>query len=165
MLPSLSDQHDVTFRLCYRLYARGEVHQDSEPYEVGDVVTANFSNAAGTKSFKGRVVERTLRYWLVEALEPAWGDDVGRIFRIHSSIAPGFSSTNSIAPDARPRNVAGNSYAYGEEGERTVVPVDPTTADLFVLGQTRYESLDAARRDAHLIDVLGHDVVVAMTSE
>ncbi len=164
-----SERSDSKFRLCYRVGSAGDIRYDTERHRIGDIVTARFSNTSGAKTFRGKIVGRTdVRYWLVEALEPVWGNDIGRVFQIYSRVATQHSPENGIVADDNAPSTEG-SIAYlttsDEDGKRTANPVDASTLALFVRGSKRYPSLAAARHELSLLGLPDHAVIVAVAND
>ena len=72
---------------------------EDEPFAVGDVVRARFTNSGYIREFTGRIVGKTKNYWKVEAIISPYaseGEQPGRVFHVFTAAAKQYSANNRI---------------------------------------------------------------------
>lgn len=114
-------------RYASRLTEATETGRAVEPVDVGDTVTARFTNAGRQRSFTGIVRGRTVNYWKVEALtSPYPGEQPGRVFHIPCAGQRGHSPNNCIvveaAPEPQPEPAAASAPAFALESPAPAQP-------------------------------------------
>ena len=67
-----------------------------EPYQVGDVVVARFTNSGRVLEITGEIVDRTLNAWKVYAPSPYPNDDRVQAWPIPCAGRPRYSPNNSV---------------------------------------------------------------------
>lgn len=81
-----------------RLEDAAEIGSHFEGVNVGDLVTAHFTNNGHYHRFKGQIVRRTVNDWKVLCLESFRGEDsdIGHVFTIAAYPSKKFSANNRV---------------------------------------------------------------------
>lgn len=81
-----------------RLEDAAEIGRNFEGVDVGDIVTACFTNSGRYWRFKGQIVRRTVNNWKVRTLDETapYGEAPGRVFTIAAYPSKKFSANNRV---------------------------------------------------------------------
>ena len=77
----------------------GQVREqlNPEPFQVGQIVIARFTNSGSIRQFEGVVLGRTKNYWKVKAITtPYENEQPGRIYHIATPASRIYSLNNRI---------------------------------------------------------------------